>query len=324
MLTAKETSNLLNISTVRLKQILKNDESYKYERTNENNGLIKIHPETVRKLLQERNNFRYPKTAKKIIFGSQKGGVSKTLTTLHVAIRLAESRGCRCLIIDQDFEGHSSSFLLPENISLSETKTLYEVIKDNEPIENVVLETRYPNVSIIPSKGLNRRIDKLLTTSNPKTLIAKLIKPLEKKFDFIFFDVSPTFSPMISSCYLNSDVYLVTDSSLFSLEALRMTHEDIIALADEYEAKTPKMFALMTRYNKNRKASSDAWNTLINNFSNELTVLPVKLTESADMQNATNEGKTVFEIKSTSEIKNNIDELIELIFPIEEANAVIH
>lgn len=315
MLTAKETADILNISTVRLKQILKNHPEYLYDRENANNGIIKIPPETVRTLLQSRNNIKYPKI--KILIGSEKGGTGKTITNIHVATRLAQKYGCRCLVVDMDNEGHSTSFLLPESREISQVKTILEIIKDNEPIQNCIEKTKYENVSLLPARGIMRRADKLVISSNPKTLMQKILRSIENDYDVILFDCPPTYSTLVESCYLTADkIYLTTDPSAFGIEAALMTAEDIEFSCNEFDVKKPEIKVLMTKYNQTRKASRDAWEMLVSTFKG--SVLPIAIKESAEVQNSMNEGKTIYEYKTSSEIKANFDELVETIFPVNQ------
>lgn len=323
MLTAKEASDVLKISNVRLKQILKADE-YQFEREAANNGLIKIHPETMRTLLQKRNHITYPK--KICVIGSQKGGTGKTISNIFVATRLAEKYGVRVLVADMDAEAHSTSFLLPNEVDIASVKTIYEIIRDNTDAKDAILKTRYENVSLLPAKGVMRRVDKMLSGSvNPKNLISKILKPQLKDFDIILIDIPPVYSTLIESCYLAADeIYLTTDASLFGLEALRMTFEDITNSCNEFDAKKPKISALMTRFNNNRKASKDAWEMLTKDFSTIVNVLPVPIKESAEVQNCVNDGRTIYETKTSAEIKVNFDELVDTLFPIANEEKKIH
>jgi chromosome partitioning protein len=321
MLSASETSQLLSISTARLKQILKSHPEYEYDRTTTNNGTIKIPSETIRTLLQTRNGIKYPKEI--IMLASQKGGTGKTITTLMTAIRLSEKYGCRTLICDLDPESHSTSFLLPKEKEISSVKTILDILKDGEAIENCIEKTKYSGVDLLPSNGLTRRAGKLVISSNPKTLLTKIIKPIQDKYDIIFFDVPPTYDRLIESAYCTATkIFLTTDPSAFGIEAALMTKQDIHSSCEEFDIKLPEIKVLMTKYNSQRKASKDAWEMLLTTFQDEM--LPANIRESAEIQNATNEGKTIFETKTSQIVRENFDEIVDIIFPIQQQITKIH
>ena len=321
MLVVKKAAEFLSISPMRLKQILKENQTLKFKRENNNNGIIKLPPMTMFKLLKLRNK---EVINKKVVIKSQKGGVGGSTLTVQTAIRIAESRGVKVLIIDADPEASSTSFLLPENINLSKCKSLLEVFKHDIPLKNCILKTKFEGVSILPAKGIMRRVDRLVISENPKNLINKKLKTIkDMNFSTIFLDIPPTYSRIAESCYLAADlVILPTDPSAWGLEGVMLTHEDIISSCNEFELKNkPEIKILMNKYNPSRIATKEAWESMLQNFKE--MVLPITVRESADIQNATNLGLSIFQTKCSQEVRVSIDELCNILAPIEESKKKI-
>lgn len=314
MITVKQAALSLSISPVRLKQILK-ENHLKFERGSGNNGIIQIPSSTMSRLLSLRKK-RIEK--KKVVIKSQKGGVGGSSLTIQTALRVSEARGAKVLIVDADPEASSTSFLLSEDINISECNSLLEVFKNDTPMENCILPTRFDGVSLLPAKGVMRRIDRLLISENPKTLIEKKLKTINHMdFTTIFMDLPPTYSRLSESCYLAADlVILPTDPSAWGLEGVMLTHEDINASCEEFEvSKKPEIKILMNKYNPSRVATREAWESLLQNFQD--MVLPITVKESADLQNATNSGLSIFHTRCSQEVRVSIDELCQLIAPIQ-------
>ena len=83
------------------------------------------------------------------------------------------------------------------------------------------------------------------------------------------------------------------------------------------------MKILMNRYNPSRLATKDAWQVVVEKYG--AMVLPTKIRESADFQNAMNDGLSIFQAKCSADVRSSIDELVDLvapIIPIEEAKIV--
>ena len=85
---------------------------------------------------------------KMISVGNQKGGVGKTTTTVNLGAALAQL-GKKVLIIDSDSQGNATSGLGVERGQVK--KSLYEILVDQEPLENCILPTANENLDIVPS-----------------------------------------------------------------------------------------------------------------------------------------------------------------------------
>ena len=208
--SVKSASEILDITPMRLKQILKSHPDLEYFRGAENNGIIKIPNKTVRDLLRLRG-----KTIKRnrVVIKAIKGGVGGTSTTIQVGLRIAE-KGGKVLICDIDPESSSSSFLIPDGFDYENANTLLEVFKHDLKLEEAIYPSRFDGVYFIPSKGILRRADRLVMNENPKNLMSNKLNSIEHLgFDTIFMDLPPTFSTLPASCYLASNlVILPTDS----------------------------------------------------------------------------------------------------------------
>ena len=74
----------------------------------------------------------------------------------------------------------------------------------------------------------------------------------------------------------------------------------------------------MNKFNGYRTASKEAWDFLVNDYKD--MVLPFHVRDAADLQNSINEGLSIFETKSSKELKESIQMLITYLSPIVEFN----
>lgn len=311
MLNVRQVSDILDVSPVRVKQILRDNPEFIINRESSNNGLIKIPHSTVRNLL-ENKGLSYKKRI--VTIGMEKGGVGKSLLTINTAINLA-SRGARVLIIDLDPEACSTNHLAKENVDFDSFKTIYEVFKHSLQIKEIIVETRYAGLHLAPCRGKARRTDRLVSDRNPKKLLKDQMEGLDD-YDLILFDVPPTFSKIISSAYLTSDLVIVpTFPDVWSLESVQLTIDDIKEDSDTFDAKMPDIKILMNKFNPSRRASQDAWKALIEDY--KTLVLPFQIKESAQLQNSINEGYGIIETNANRNIKDQIDQLSQFICPLE-------
>ena len=310
MLNVRQVASLIEVTPVRIKQILKEKPSLKHERGEGTYGVIRIPNSTVRYILNSKQ-----KTFRKTIatIGMEKGGVGKSLLTCNVAINLSLN-GCRVLIVDLDPEASATNLLIPENADFTNLKSIYEVFKHDLPLKKIIAKTRYEGLDIVPCRGKARRVDRLVSDLNPKNLLKDKMEGLDK-YDLIMFEIPPTFSKIISSAYLTSDlVVMPTFPDAWSIESIQLTIDDITEDAKTFEASTPEIRVLMNKFNPSRTASKEAWEQLINTYKN--LVLPFQIKDSADLQNSVNNGLSVFETKCMREVREIIKTLADFICPI--------
>jgi chromosome partitioning protein len=320
MLNCKQASELLNISPVRVKQLLREHSDLGFEKTEVNNGMIKISPKAMTSLLSLRGlSFKH----KRIVIKQQKGGVGGTSLSLISSMRLAQ-KGARVLYIDLDSEANATSFLAKQDFDIGNSNTMLEIFKNGISASECIVETRFENISMIPSKGMLRRVDRLLSDKNPKMLMDKILSSIESDFDIIFMDLPPTYTRLTESAYLASDlVILPYDTSSFSIEGVMLTYEDLQASIQEYEVKRSiEIKVLMNKYSTTTVASKEAFSAMAKIMNDK--ILPFTIKASSDIVNCINNGKNLFETKANAEVRANIDELCDYIAPIQTSSATRH
>ena len=312
MITPAECAELLSLTDVRVKQILKEiipeNEIY---RTKPEHGQIKLSSAQTRKIIEHRGMAYRPTIA---TFGNEKGGVGKSLITINVAIQRAQ-QGARVLIIDLDPEACATNFLLKEEYFNKDFFTMLEVFKNNTSFKDAIIPSRYESLDIVPCRGKASRAEKYVRDENLGTLIKSKMNDLVGIYDLILFEVPPTFSNIIASAYIASDIVVIpTFPDSWSLESVMLTIEDIQEEAKKWQLKSPDIRVILNKYRSDRTASKDAWALMMREFGNY--VLPFQIKESADLQNSINDGKSLFETRSPKVIRESINMLADLVCPL--------
>ena len=126
-----------------------------------------------------------------VAFLNQKGGVGKTTTCVNMSAFLA-SMGKKVLLIDIDQQGNATSSVGLDKDDKN-NKTIYNVIIDDNTIEETILETDTPNLWVIPSnKDVAGAEIELVQMNNREKVLRKILKPIKDNYDFICIDCPPS------------------------------------------------------------------------------------------------------------------------------------
>ncbi|MPZ47757.1 MAG: AAA family ATPase [Dehalococcoidia bacterium] len=82
-----------------------------------------------------------------ITIANQKGGVGKTTTAINLGAEMA-ARGVACLLVDLDPQANATAGL---GLSDSERVSIYDVILDETPLPQIVIETAQKGLYLAPS-----------------------------------------------------------------------------------------------------------------------------------------------------------------------------
>ncbi len=244
-----------------------------------------------------------------------KGGIGKTFLSTHVAVR-GSMLGAKILLIDVDPEACATNTLLTEEQAQSSKRiTLYDIFKFNLNFQDSIIKTKYPGLDLIPSSLRVSKIERLTHGKNPKTLLRKYVENLD--YDYILFELPPSFSTISGSAYLASDLIVIPCTpSIYSLESVDLTIEAVGELSQEFDCPTIEHRILFNMYNPKRSASQDTLNILIDDHKDHL--YPFKIRESAEIQNAINAGTTIYEIRCSKFVREGLDQFVKILYPIQK------
>lgn len=163
---------------------------------------------------------------KTICFYNHKGGVGKTTLVSAIAGELI-SEGKKVLMIDTDSQANLSSIFC-SNIQYELADYLFNS-KNPDVLKQVIYETKYDNLYIIPSKKLSAggRIDMWSVSQagaeENRNVVKNLIKLIEScGIDFVLIDMPPSYTALDKKFLLASDeVIPILKIDTFSVEGIK-------------------------------------------------------------------------------------------------------
>ena len=153
----------------------------------------------------------------RIAVANQKGGVGKTTTAINVATALAAT-GKRVLVVDIDPQGNASTGLGIDRVRRS--RTSYDLLLGDTDLSEAAVQTRIPNLSIIPSTVdlTGAEIELIGVEKRMHRLDAALES---SRHDFVVIDCPPSLGLLTLNALAAADSLLVPlQCEFFALEGL--------------------------------------------------------------------------------------------------------
>lgn len=150
---------------------------------------------------------------------NQKGGVGKTTTTVNLAACVAEL-GHSVLVVDFDPQANASSALGIDPRSV--TTSMYDVILNDINMEECIVESQWPRLSVAPSSlDLAGAEIELVSAFNRERLLDGAITSVLNRFEFVFIDCPPSIGLLtVNALTAANEVLVPIQCEYLALEGL--------------------------------------------------------------------------------------------------------
>jgi len=154
-----------------------------------------------------------------IAVANQKGGVGKTTTAVNLAASLGVLEK-KVLLVDADPQANSTSALGFDPDAIE--RGTYQVIEHECAAEEVIIETKSPNVDLLPAQIDLVAVEiELIDTDRREHMLGTALAPLRSRYDYILIDCAPSLGLITLNALTGANsVIIPIQCEYFALEGL--------------------------------------------------------------------------------------------------------
>lgn len=254
---------------------------------------------------------------KVIAVSNQKGGVGKTALTCNVGVGIANKKK-KVLLIDADPQGNLSSSLGVDNVDELEYTLAYciECEINDDPIEfkNVIIHND-EGVDILPCNINLAAMDYMMMNAvNREYILSNIIKPLKKKYDYIFIDCSPSLNLVTMNVLTASDsVIIPIEASYLSMSGLQQLLKSIGSIKKKLNKKLKIEGIVINKFNSRVNHEKDIIGRLREAYEDDINIFDTLIPESVRAKECSAFGVSIFKHDPKGKVAKAYNEIVDKI-----------
>ncbi len=202
-----------------------------------------------------------------LCIANQKGGVGKTTTAVNLSAAIAVSEK-RTLLVDCDPQANATTGVGVDKSGLE--KTLYHAMIGQASADEVIVDSQIESLKIMPSRVELIGFDiEMMDRSQREYALNRLLKKVEKKYDYIIIDCPPSLSLLTVNAMTAADALLIPlQCEFYALEGLSQLVQTFQRIKSGLNPKLTIAGILLTMFDRRTNLSHQVAEDAENHFKN--------------------------------------------------------
>ena len=247
---------------------------------------------------------------------NQKGGVSKTTSTINIGVGLV-NKGYRVLIIDNDPQGSATASLIvkdPDEIYPTLQEVYRSVIEDftDYPREEIFIHHE-EGVNLIPSNIELSGVElALVSTMNREMVLKNYIESIKSEYDYILIDCSPSLGLLTINALAAADsVIIPVHASYLSLKGLEQLLCTVYKVRKYLNRNLKIDGILISMVDKRTRAAREIIEFIFDHFGKKEHVFETMIPFSVRAVESSAMGKSIYAYESDGKLSKAYRNLVE-------------
>ncbi len=221
---------------------------------------------------------------------NQKGGVGKTTTVISLAAYLGKKKK-KVLVIDMDPQSNSTS-----SMGIDETKleqSIYDVLIDEKPIDEVIVKTNTQNVDICPTDiNLAGAEIELVSQISREQILKTALSSVKDRYDYIIIDCPPTLGLLtINALTASTDIIIPILGDYLSLKGLSLLNDTINLVKKKLNPEISLLGVLLNMYDGRTQLARQVKEEVIKYYGDK--VFKTEIPRNVRLSEAPSYGQTI-------------------------------